>query len=175
MFPRVLVATLVLNADVARPLLPYLIPPFAVGLAGLAILWRSGSQAPRQADLANPLQFATALQMAITFQAVLFIVNLVRRFAGTGGLLATGALLGLHDVDALTISMSRNVSAAVPAALAAQAIAVGVMANCVTKAVIALALGARPFRRVAGVAIAVMAVAIAIALTAAMKLPSLRG
>jgi uncharacterized membrane protein (DUF4010 family) len=175
LFPRVLVATLVLNADVARPLLPYLIPPFAVGLAGLAILWRSGSQAPRQADLANPLQFATALQMAITFQAVLFIVNLVRRFAGTGGLLATGALLGLHDVDALTISMSRNVSAAVPAALAAQAIAVGVMANCVTKAVIALALGARPFRRVAGVAIAVMAVAIAIALTAAMKLPSLRG
>jgi uncharacterized membrane protein (DUF4010 family) len=170
LFPRVLVATLVLNANVAVALLPYLIPPFVVGLAVLAILWRMGSQTARASDLANPLQFGTALQMALTFQAVLLAVTLVRRFFGTGGLLATAALLGLHDVDALTISMSQNVSAGVPATLAAQAIAVGVTANCVTKAGIAVALGARSFRRVVGVAVAVMAVAIAIALAAAMKL-----
>jgi len=43
----------------------------------------------------------------------------------------------------------------------------------VVKAGIALALGAKPFRRVASIAIGAMAVAIAIALTALMTLPSL--
>ena len=154
-------------------MLPYLIPPFAVGLIAVAVLWRTSPQTARPSELANPLQFATALQMALTFQVVLFVVSLVRRHFGTGGLLATGALLGLHDVDALTISMGQSASSGVPVKLAAQAIAVGVLANCVVKAGIALALGSTPFRRVASIAIAAMAVAIAIALTAAMKLPSL--
>jgi uncharacterized membrane protein (DUF4010 family) len=166
LFPRVLVAAVVLDLDVARAALPYLVPPFAVGIVGLAILWRTSPSAPRSSELANPLQFVTALQMALTFQAVLFVVNLVRRFFGTGGLLATGALLGLHDVDALTISMAKNAAAGVPATLAAQAIAVGVMTNCVMKTAIAFALGARPFRRVASVAIGAMAAAIAVALAA---------
>jgi uncharacterized membrane protein (DUF4010 family) len=170
LFPRVLVASLVLNADVAKAVLPYLIPPFAIGLIGVAVLWRTSPQTAQQSELANPLQFATALQMALTFQVVLFMVTLVRRYFGTGGLLATGALLGLHDVDALTISMGQSAASGVPVTLAAQAIAVGVLANCVVKAGIALALGAKPFRRVASIAIAAMAIAIAIALMAAMKL-----
>jgi uncharacterized membrane protein (DUF4010 family) len=170
LFPRVLVATLVLNADVAAAVLPYLIPPFAVGLASLAFFWRTGSLPAQDTQLANPLQFASALQMTVTFQAVLFAVSLVRRFLGTGGLLATGALLGLNDVDALTVSMTKNVSTGVPVTLAAEAIAIGVMANCLTKAAIALALGARPFRNVATAAIGIMAVAIAIALTFGSRL-----
>ena len=173
LFPRVLVATLVLNAGVAKAVWPYLIPPFLVGLISVAILWRTSPETARQSELANPLQFATALQMALTFQVVLFVVTLVRQYFGPGGLLATGALLGLHDVDALTISMSRSSASGVPVELAAQAIAVGVLANCVVKAAIALALGAKPFRRVASIAIAAMAVAIAIALTALMTLPTL--
>jgi uncharacterized membrane protein (DUF4010 family) len=171
LFPRVLAATLVLNGEVARAVLPYLIPPFAVGLIGLAILWRPSPNAARPSEFANPLQFGTALQMALTFQAVLFVVTVVRRFFGTGGLLATGALLGVHDVDALTISMAKNASAGVPVTLAAQAIAVGVMTNCLTKAGIALVFGAKPFRRVAIIAIGAMAVAIAIA-TFVIKLPA---
>jgi len=171
LFPRVLAATLVLNVEVARAVLPYLIAPFAVGLIGLAILWRTSPNEARPSELANPLQFGTALQMALTFQAVLFAVNVVRRFFGTGGLLATGALLGVHDVDALTISMTKNASLGVPTTLAAQAIAVGVMTNCLTKAGIAFVFGAKPFRRVATVAIGAMAVAIAIA-TFVLELPS---
>jgi uncharacterized membrane protein (DUF4010 family) len=171
LFPRVLVATLVLNANVAKAVLPYLIPPFAVGLIGMAVLWRTTSPPARPSELANPLQFATALQMALTFQVVLFAVTLVRRHLGTGGLLATGALLGLHDVDALTISMGKSAAVGVPVQLAAQAIAVGVLSNCVVKAGIALVLGAEPFRRVASIAIAAMAVAIAVALAALMTLP----
>jgi uncharacterized membrane protein (DUF4010 family) len=137
------------------------------------VLWRTSPQTAQQSELANPLQFATALQMALTFQVVLFMVTLVRRYFGTGGLLATGALLGLHDVDALTISMSQSSASGVPVELAAQAIAVGVLANCVVKASMALALGATPFRRVASIAIGAMAIAIAIALIAVMTLPPL--
>jgi uncharacterized membrane protein (DUF4010 family) len=164
LFPRVLAATLVLNVDVARALLPYLAPPFVVGVAVLAILWRTSTNVARPPEIANPLQFVTALQMALTFQAVLFGVTLVRRSFGAGGLLASGAVLGLTDVDALTISMSKNASAGLPVALAAQAIAVGVLVNCVMKAAIAIALGAKPFGRVASGAVTAMAIAIGVAL-----------
>jgi|SRR6185369_564761 len=164
LFPRVLAATLVLNVDVARAVLPYLVPPFVAGVVAVAILWRTSTSAAGPPDLVNPLQIATALQMALTFQAVLFGVVLVRRFFGAGGLLASGAVLGLSDVDALTISMAKNASAGLPVALAAQAIAVGVLTNCVMKAGMAIALGAPAFSRVASAAILAMAIAIGLAI-----------
>ena len=54
----------------------------------------------------NPLQFIPALQMAIGFQCVLFATTWVRSAFGTVGLVASGAFLGLTDVDALTVSMA---------------------------------------------------------------------
>jgi len=119
--------------------------------------------APRTA-VSNPLQIVPALQMAITFQVVLFGVTLVRRWFGNTGLIASGAVLGVADVDALTISMTKNVAAGVDAHVAAQAIAVGILVNCVMKTVLALAFGTRTFSRWAGPAIAGMGVAIAVAI-----------
>ncbi len=46
--------------------------------------------------------------MALTFQLVLFGVAYAREAFGQAGLLASGAVLGLTDVDALTISMSKS-------------------------------------------------------------------
>ena len=85
--------------------------------------------------------------MAATFQLVLLAVFVARRTFGAVGLLASGAVLGLTDVDALTISMAKSVSAGVAAHLAAQAIAIGVLANCAMKTGIAIVLGAPAFRR----------------------------
>ena len=101
LFPRVLAATIVLDHRVAPALLPYLAAPFLVGVLALALCWRVNPGATPRAGESNPLQIGPALQMALTFQAVLFGVTLVRRWFGTTGLLASGAVLGVTDVDAL--------------------------------------------------------------------------
>ena len=164
LFPRVLAATIVLDHRVASALLPYLTVPFLLGVAAIAFWWRGNLEAGPHADVSNPLQIVPALQMAVTFQAVLFAVTLVRRWFGAAGIIASGAVLGITDVDALTISMTKSVSTGVDAHLAAEAIAVGILVNCALKTALALTLGTRTFSRWAGPAIAAMGVAIAIAI-----------
>jgi hypothetical protein len=73
-------------------------------------------------------------------------------------------VLGLTDVDALTVSMTTTpLSSSAPAA-AAVAIAIGVMANCMMKTGIAVVLGAPDFRRLSGGVLAAMAAAMAVAI-----------
>src|SRR5262252_4193396 len=164
LFPRVLAATFVLDHRVAVALLPYLLAPFLLGVVAIALWWRVNPRVAPRTAVSNPLQIVPALQMAITFQVVLFGVTLVRQWFGNTGLIASGAVLGVADVDALTISMTKNVAAGVDAHVAAQAIAVGIVVNCVMKTVLALAFGTRTFSRWAGPAIAGMGVAIAVAI-----------
>lgn len=163
LFPRVLIATLVLDVTVARTLLPYLIAPFTVGVVALVSWFRTDRDGAHALDAPrNPLQIGPALQMALTFQIVLFAVDWVRRMFGDRGLLVSGAVLGLTDVDALTISMARSASSGIAPDVAAHAIAIGILANCILKLSLALALGTSQFRRVGGVALAIMALAMAV-------------
>lgn len=79
-------------------------------------------------------------------------------------MMTSAAVLGLTDVDALTVSMARGVAQTVSPAVAATAIAVGVMANTGIKLALALIFGSRRFRTIAGGALALMLVAILAAL-----------
>jgi len=102
----------------------------------------------------NPLAVGAALQLAALFQAVLFAVHAVRSHFGDLGLVASGALLGLTDVDALVIAMTRSAARGAQLVPMAQAIALGVLANGTLKLLLALVLGARDFRRRAGIDLA---------------------
>jgi uncharacterized membrane protein (DUF4010 family) len=168
LFPRVIVALLVLNADVAVALLPYLLPPLVIGVLMLLFRWRTNPSHSGQSEMTNPLQIVPALQMAVTFQVVLIAVDWAHRQFGSGGLLASGAVLGLTDVDALTISMAKSALEGVTPKIAAQVIATGVLVNCVLKTVIAFMLGAKPFGKLAGLTVAAMAVAIAASFAASV-------
>lgn len=165
LFPRVFVATCVLNLTVARALLPYLAVPFAVGVMTLVLWWRTDADVGDPSETpSNPLQIRPALEMAALFQVVLSAVDAARRFFGESGLLISGAVLGLTDVDALTISMARMPAAGIAPDVAAEAIAIGILANCVLKLGLAVVYGTPSFRRLTITALATMAVAIAAAL-----------
>jgi uncharacterized membrane protein (DUF4010 family) len=146
MYVRALFATAVLNPAVATALAPYLVAPFLVSALAVLAGLRSRENI-RIAPPSNPLQFAAALQMAALFQAVLFAVHVVRQIWGQAGVLVSGAVLGLTDVDALVISMARSAPAQVPLTVAALAIAIGVLSNTVLKLALALAIGRNRFRR----------------------------
>jgi uncharacterized membrane protein (DUF4010 family) len=161
LYPRVLIATAILNAAVVPPLMRYLAAPALVGVLVAAVgVRRHPTAAATDVSLRNPLQLPAALQMAILFQAVLMAVHLFRGAWGQSGVYTSAAVLGLTDVDALTVSMSRGVAQTVAPAVAATAIAIGVLANTAMKLGLALVLGGRRFRTIAGGALALMLVAI---------------
>jgi uncharacterized membrane protein (DUF4010 family) len=101
--------------------------------------------------------------MAVAFQAVLLIVPWVSGLWGAGGVLASAAVFGLTDMDALTYSMAR-VGAAGDPALAARAIAVGLLSNTALKLGLVLFLGAPRFRRVAAPGLLALGAAVVLAL-----------
>ena len=58
----------------------------------------------------SPLQLMAALQMAVMFQVMLMAVHVAGDIWGLAGVYGSAALLGLTDVDALTVSMARGVA-----------------------------------------------------------------
>ena len=165
LYPRVLVATAILNLAVVGPLLVYLLPPAIVAaFAAAAGVRRSPAPAAPELPQRNPLQLTAALQMAVIFQGVLMTIYAMREFWGASGVLASAAVLGLTDVDALTLSMARDVAQTMSPAIAATAIAVGVLMNTVMKLGLALFFGSRGFKMIMGGALALMLAALAIPL-----------
>ena len=161
LYPRVLAAAAILNPAVVGPLAPLLVVPAVIGLA-VAVLGIRRSRTVEALDetTANPLQLWGALQMAALFQAVLMVVSVVQERWGTSGVMVTAAVLGLTDVDALTISMSRDVAQSVSPATAAAAITVGVLSNTGMKLALAAFLGSRRFGLIAGGTLAAMLAAL---------------
>lgn len=159
--PRVLLATAVLNPALAPVLLRWLAAPGAI--AALAVAWglrrrHASGRGPALSD--NPLRVAAALQMAVLFQVVLYVVDAANAWLGRAGVLTAAAALGLTDVDALTVTMARGLAVSAGLDTAARAIAVGVLANTLLKAGIALVVGRGAFRAITGVTLAAMAAAL---------------
>jgi len=160
MFLRVILAAAVLNQDLMSALLPYVAAPFLVALIATMIGWRRiQAEKGEVTGPSNPLELRAALQMAAFFQLVLFAVHVANAEWGGLGLVASGAVLGLTDLDALTISMAKSGSN--PAALgsAAQAIAVGIFSNTLFKMAAALVLGRSAVRVLVPAGLAAVAVA----------------
>ena len=171
LYPRVLAATAVLHAALVPALVLYLAAPAVVAaIAAMVGLRRSNPDRHVAPPLSarNPLQLSAALQMAAVFQVVIVVVNLARETWGQAGVLATAAVLGLTDVDALTVSMARGVAQTVSLDTAALAIAIGVLANTALKMGVALLFGAAAFRAIVAGTLMLMIVAAAASIMAVM-------
>ena len=160
LFLRVAAAVAVLDASLLPTLARFLAAPFIAGLAALALAWRSlrGEKA-EPTEMRNPLQLRNAIEMAALFLVVLYAVFYVRRWIGDAGLMASGFILGLTDVDALTLSMTRSVATGITIDAACRAILAGIIANSIMKAVIAFTVGNTRFRLQTVLALIAMAAA----------------
>ena len=124
LYPRVLLATAVLNVTLLPHVVTYLALP---ALLAFAITWFGAKQSPAddvdERPVTNPLQLSAALQMAAIFQVVLMLVWFASHYGGNRGIISMASVLGLTDVDALTISMARRVASDISLETAALAIA----------------------------------------------------
>ena len=159
LYPRVLVAVAVLNTALLPLVARYFALPALAAVALVAAGIRRSDTDATEAEIAgNPLQLKTALQMAISFQAMLMVVHLAGAAWGTVGVYTAAAIMGLTDVDALTVSMARGVASGGSLRTAAVAIAIGAIANTALKLTLALLLGNRPFQTIVGAGLALMMV-----------------
>lgn len=147
LLPRVAIVSVVLNPPVGRALLPYLLPGFIAGGIIVAIALRRPAGAASALDEErNPLRLGSAIQMALLFQVALTASTVAAQYWGGRGVISSAVLLGLTDMDALTVSMNHLASSPDTVVLAAKAIAVGVLTNTVFKAAIATVVGTGRFR-----------------------------
>ena len=162
---RVLVATSVLNPLAGLSLIPYLAAPL---LAATLITWfgmrKFNSEATPEVLPSNPLQFMTALQMAVLFQCVLFAVRWTQMTFGNTGVLVSAGVLGMTDLDSLVISMAKDAESHLSSATIAQAIAAGVFTNTILKLLIGAVFGTSRFRRLAVAGLLAVAITSAAAL-----------
>jgi uncharacterized membrane protein (DUF4010 family) len=158
LFVRLLIATAVLSPPLSIRLLPLFVPAFIVGVAAVVWGWRRrGREEAQPQGPANPLELWAAVQMAVLFQLVLFLTSFMNARFGTSGVLITGAIVGLTDMDALTLSMSRQVAAGGSVDLAAMAVSVGVLSNTALKTVIAVVIGRGRFPQIVLTGLSMMA------------------
>ncbi len=163
---RVMVATAILRPGLAWALLPYLAAPFLVGTIVILIGLKRREEKADVPAPSNPLQVMPALQMTVLFQVVLFAVSAVRLHWGETGLLLSGAVLGLTDVDVLTISMANTAEAQISIPVAAQAIAIGTLSNTILKLLLGVAIGRGRFRVLMPAWLTLMAIASAASIAA---------
>lgn len=176
--PRLFVITTLLRPAMAAALLPVLAPPFVAGVALIGfVLWRERTTRLQPADTApsgtgdssqpaglgtnelgtNPLGLASSLQMAVAFQLVLFAIAWIQRYAGDAGVIASAMVLGLTDMDALTVSMTRFASEPTNHRIAAAAIGVGILSNTALKTALVVTLGGTHYRLRAAAGLGVLA------------------
>jgi uncharacterized membrane protein (DUF4010 family) len=165
MLARVAVSCAVLNPSLALAMPRFIWPGFAIGLAVLAGVWRRNVEAQdAEVTQESPLQLRTALKMTGLFQVVLFVILAVRATWSTRAVVGTAALVGLTDLDALTLSLARSATSEAMVPEAATALAVGIISNTALKLLIALIVGRGAFRAVTTLALGAMAIATAVAL-----------
>ena len=111
----------------------------------------------------NPLQFYSALKMALIFQAVFYGVYGLQHLFQEAGTLASGALVGLVEMDALVVTMARK-APEVGLDTAARAMLAGLISDAAVKIALAAFLGKGRFRWAVPAGLTCIAAAIAASL-----------
>jgi uncharacterized membrane protein (DUF4010 family) len=146
MLPRVLVILGLVN----RPLALHLLLPFGLmavpGIACAVFIWwrqHGEKQKTDQPTIGNPLSLMTAIKFAAIYAVISFLVKAATKSGHLqDSLLPLAFVSGLTDLDAISLSLARNLdSGGDGLGLAVRAIIVAAVANSLLKGVLAVSLG----------------------------------
>lgn len=156
---------LVIVAAVGTSILPHIVVPVGVGggaLLGMAYYFLKqeyDSVESGRLKLTNPFELMTVLKFGFFLTAITAATRLLTRLGTDQGVYALAFVSGIADVDAMTLSMSRQASDLAGVMLAANAILIVVAVNTVAKAVIGWVTGGAEFgKRMMAAAVVAIAV-----------------
>lgn len=160
MFVRVVVIVAVVNLPLAERLLPVMAGLALGSVAICAWLWRRRASGAGTADVAagdNPFELSQALRFGLAFGVVILAARAAEVYLGQTGLYLAGAVAGLTDVDAISLSMANLARGdGLAPAVAVTTIVIAVGANTLVKTGMAVVLGAPPLKRLVGGAAAIL-------------------
>jgi uncharacterized membrane protein (DUF4010 family) len=150
MFLRQLFLTFVIESRLAYVLILPMALPVAIGVGAGIVLWRQkGVDAEAALDVKNPMELGSAVKFGLIFAVILVLARAAYFYLHTSGIYLAGAMAGLADVDAFTISAAGLAQQGVLARNAAGAsILLSGAMNTLVKGGIAAVLGGRALRRV---------------------------
>ena len=149
MFVRVVVIVGVVNIALASGLALALGWMAAAGLVVSLNLWRQTKT--RETGVvtagANPFELSEAIKFGLLFGVVMVLARVAESYLGATGLYLAGAVAGLTDVDAISLSMANlSLISADSLTIAERTIVIAVISNTLVKSGIGLFLGAPPLR-----------------------------
>ncbi len=142
MFVRLWIIVLAVDRPMAMAELPALAVMSVIGLAVTALLWRGHDRdsKPDGTGIANPFELGMAIKFALLLAAVTVASRLLQTWAGNAGLYLLGAVAGLADVDAISLSMAEMAGHAVTLPVAATTSLIAVFVNTAVHAAMVIAL-----------------------------------
>jgi uncharacterized membrane protein (DUF4010 family) len=150
MFLRVVVMVGLVYSDLAKDLALALGCMAAVGLLVSFVLWQRsrGRETGVVTAGANPFELSEAVKFGLLFGIVTIVAKAAQTYLGATGLYLAGAVAGLTDVDAISLSMA-NLAKTNPENLiiAARTIVIAVVSNTLVKAGMAAFMGTPALRR----------------------------
>jgi uncharacterized membrane protein (DUF4010 family) len=169
MFLRQLLLTFVIDHSLGHALALPVLLPVVIGAGAGINLWRQrSSQQETALQVKNPMELGSAIKFGLIFAVVLFVSRAAYQYFGASGIYVAGALSGLADVDAFTISAAGLAQQGVLGhATAGGSILLAGAANTLVKGGIAAVLGGPALRRVILPIFAVLALAAIVACIAA--------
>jgi uncharacterized membrane protein (DUF4010 family) len=146
MFPRILIYCLLINRELLASLwLPVTVMSLLL-FAPALIIWRGNRATLQQSqpmEAQNPLDLTTALTFGLLLTAILLLGELLRNWAGEGGVVVLAAASGVADVDAITLSLTRMSQDGLSSQTAVLGIVVAATVNNLVKACMAGVIGRR--------------------------------
>jgi len=151
MFPRVLFEVYVINWELFLELwIPILIISISgFGSAFLIYTFRKGKPGGARIILKNPLDLATAIKFALLYAAIQWLVKYAGENFGDSGIYIAGAISGITDVDAITLSMAKMAKSGGDSVIAINTILIAALSNTLVKFMIVLSIGSVELRKTA--------------------------
>lgn len=150
MYVRVLLLTWLFNAGVSTQLA---VPCALMLVLTLAVVWRmtragtTTSSDSAQIPLGNPLDIKNGLFFGLLYIGVSLFMYYSRKWFGEAGSYWSGAVSGIADLDAITISTAKWTRQSASLEYGANLIVVAMLSNTLFKSVVALARGHAAIRR----------------------------
>jgi len=150
MYPRILLETWVVNRHLAVQLaLPVAFIVVVAFVVAYLIHRTGGKEAAVEVPTKNPLNFSVAIQFALIYMAVVWLMDLASARYSAEGLYIGSLVFGATDMDAITLSIARKPDIA-DSLQGMTAVLLATLSNTVMKFLIVIVFGDKSLRKWVG-------------------------
>jgi uncharacterized membrane protein (DUF4010 family) len=149
MFLRVVLISLIFNAQI---FLALILPCTLMWVTGMTFVFvfikkQKQLQASSPVELGNPVSVLNALGFGLLYTGIALMVFYTGKYFGNKGLLLSGLISGMADVDAITINMAKLAARTPEFDISVLVIVIAMMSNTIIKLGISVAKGSPEVKR----------------------------